>query len=279
MKKFKFVITLCLAVLIACIPTVIRPNVTDGIMPLNLHTLHTVTSFGFVDHHARVSVDFTGYEETASLRVDVRIERQGFMLFRETVVSGSYTFQGESYQDEFFYPIYEDGVYDCSVTYTVTDGSGTDTVTFTDTQTYRLSDHAEHTHIWNVERINPTYSKNGLERKFCYCGKFENTELEKLEYPAYSHTESEKQMISTGAANQSVSLSVPSAWGNSVSLNQTSDYFSYCNCISCSWERATAKIRAAEPKKPSSPRAVNTNPWYMSYLGTQGPTTSHRFNH
>ena len=64
----------------------------------NNHTLCTVTSFGFIDHHARVNVDFMGYENTTILRVDVKIEKQDFLFFTETVVSASYDSQGETYQ-------------------------------------------------------------------------------------------------------------------------------------------------------------------------------------
>ena len=146
----------------------------------NNHTLCTVTSFGFIDHHARVNVDFMGYENTTILRVDVKIEKQDFLFFTETVVSASYDSQGETYQNEFFYPIFEDGVYNCTVTYTVTNGDSKDLITFSDTQTYINSDHTEHTHVWNREVTEPTCTKEGEERKFCYCGKAETSVLEKL---------------------------------------------------------------------------------------------------
>ena len=70
MSKIKIFISLFLIVAVACIPTVCSTPDSDGIMPLNLHTLHTVTSFGFVDHHAFVNVDFMGYEETAEVVIE-----------------------------------------------------------------------------------------------------------------------------------------------------------------------------------------------------------------
>ncbi len=281
MKKLKFIISLCLMSVVVCISVIPRSNVTDGLAPLNLHTLHTVTSFGFVDHHARVNVDFTGYEDTSNLRIDVKIEKRNFMFFRETVVSESYFAQAESYHSEFFYPLYADGVYDCTVTYTVTGDYGKDTISFTDTQTYKTSDHTEHTHVWNFQTTEPTFEKEGVERKFCYCGKSESTVLEKLQFQGPSPTPSNNNSVlnsfipSTGASNskmtdQSASLNQP--------FNGFSGYQSYCNCMSCMWERSTAAIRAATPKKPTSPTVKTTDPWYTPYMEPNKPSTCRRFN-
>ena len=195
MKKMKIIkVFLCIFLTLGTALLICgRSNVVHA----NTHTLHTVTSFGFVDHHAYVNVDFTGYEDAVQIRVDVRIEKQ-FLFFRQTIHSKSYETVGEIYQSEFFYPIYQDGVYDCTVTYTVTDSEGVeDVITFHDTKSYISDEHMEHTHVWNHERVSPTYTTEGLDRAFCYCGASEETVLEKLtysydngsnKYPSYSST-------------------------------------------------------------------------------------------
>ena len=175
MKKIKTLLCILLTLGIAlCI--CVRPDVVLA----NNHTLHTVTSFGFIDHHARVNVDFMGYEDTLLLRVDVRIEKPGFLIFNEKIVSESYQAEGESYHNEFFYPLHEDGVYICNVTYTVTNGDTEDVISFYETKTYRLSDYTEHTHVWNHTVTEPTCLKGGSDLKFCYCGQSEKTLLAKL---------------------------------------------------------------------------------------------------
>jgi hypothetical protein len=279
MKKIKSLICILLTlgiVLFIC-------NKPDVVLANN-HTLCTVTNFGFIDHHARVNVDFTGYEDTTILRVDVKIEKQNFLFFNETVVSASYDSQGKTYQNEFFYPIYADGVYDCTVTYTVMNGGEEDLITFFDTQTYINSNYTEHTHVWNRERTEPTYQLEGLERKFCYCGKSEVSVLEKIPsnhtYPNQSNTNSVPGAI--GNIIQSTDTLKPNQTNQSASLNQPfngfSGYQSYCNCMSCMWERSTAKIREANPKKPTHPTVKTTDPWYNQYMEPKVPTNCRRSN-
>jgi hypothetical protein len=282
MKKIKSLISILLTLGIALFIC----NKPDVVLANN-HTLCTVTNFGFIDHHARVNVDFTGYEDTTILRVDVKIERQNFLFFNETVVSASYDSQGKTYQNEFFYPIYADGVYDCTVTYTVMNGGEEDLITFFDTQTYINSNYTEHTHVWNRERTESSFQLEGLERKFCYCGKFENTVLEKL--TDLPDTEYEKQQISSGAFSgvtdnfvQSSGVPTPNQTNQSASLNQPfngfSGYQSYCNCMSCMWERSTAKIREANPQTPTHPTVKTTDPWYNQYMEPKVPTNCRRSN-
>ena len=167
MKTIKFLLCIVLT-----LGTVFGICGTSDVVRANNHTLHTVTSFSFIDHYARVNVDFIGYQDTSELRVDVKIEKQSFLFFNETVASESYFAQGESYQNEFFYPLFEDGDYHCTVTYTVTNGSVEDLITFSDTQTYLLSDHTEHTHVWNREVTEPTCTETGTERRFCHDHRF-----------------------------------------------------------------------------------------------------------
>ena len=253
MKKIKSLICILLTlgiVLFICN----KPDVVFA----NNHTLCTVTSFGFIDHHARVNVDFTGYENTTILRVDVKIEKQDFLFFTETVVSASYDSQGETYQNEFFYPIFRDGTYDCTVTYTV----GEDLITFEDTRNYLLSEHTEHTHVWNTERTEPTYSKEGLERKFCYCGQNESTVLEKLSYP--SHKEPEQQTSSSDGYSYVTTIPGSTAYSSaqcaSGSYSQGFGLQSaqQCNCPFCKLDRA---LPDPQPKIPTAPRVPTVDPW------------------
>jgi hypothetical protein len=285
MKKTKFIKTF-LCILLTLGTTLFVCNKSD-VVYANTHTLHTVTGFGFVDHHAYVNVDFTGYEDTVRLRINIRIEKQ-FMFFNRTLHSQSYEMTGESYQNEFFYPIYQDGAYNCTVTYTITDSEGVeDVIIFRDTQNYISDEHTEHTHVWNHERIEPTYAKDGVERTFCYCGISEETVLKKPDY-SYDDTGNDYQSSSSsgvgasGSYVQYTGTPKPNQTNQSASLNQPfngfSGYQSYCNCMSCMWERSTAKINAANPKKPSSPTVKTTDPWYSQYMEPKSPTNCHRFN-
>ncbi|MBQ8496452.1 MAG: hypothetical protein IJ489_03230 [Clostridia bacterium] len=107
----------------------------------NQNTMHTVTSFGFTeDGKARVSVDYTGYHDTTGADIDVTIEKQGFLFFWEKVVTKSYHADGESYHNEYFYDIDEDGTYRCTVVYTVFGEGENDVITFKDTKDYRAGD-------------------------------------------------------------------------------------------------------------------------------------------
>lgn len=282
MKKTKF-IKIFLCILLTIGTTLFVCDKSD-VVHANTHTLHTVTSFGFIDHHAYVNVDFTGYEEAVQLRIDIRIEKQ-FLFFNRTLHSQSYETTGESYQNEFFYPIYQDGAYNCTVTYTVTDSEGAkDVIIFRDTQAYVSDEHTEHTHVWNHERTEPTYIKDGVERTFCYCGISEETVLKKPNY-SYNSTGNNYQSSSSsgvGASGSYVQYTGTNQTNQSASLNQPfngfSGYQSYCDCMSCMWERSTASINAAPPKKPSSPTVKTTDPWYMQYMEPKSPTNCHRFN-
>ena len=263
MKKTKF-IKIFLCILLTIGTTLFVCDKSD-IVHANTHTLHTVTSFGFIDHHAYVNVDFTGYGNAVKLRIDIRIEKQ-FMFFNQTLHSQSYETTGESYQNEFFYPIYQDGAYNCTVTYTVTDSEGVeDVIIFRDTQAYINDEHTEHTHVWNHERTEPTYLKTGLERKFCYCGKIESTVLEKI--AALPDTEYEKQPISSGAfsgsaplcgqPNPPVSTYTPTNQG-SYSTGFGLQNTQQCNCPFCQLDRSLPDPQPTLPKGPSLP---TVDPW------------------
>lgn len=279
MKKIKFLILfLCLGAMLL-VPVLIRPSESEGapVMPMNMHTLHTVTSFSFIDHHACVNVDFMGYEQTAELRVDVRIEKQNFMLFRETVVSESYFSQGESYHHEFFYPIDTDGVYVCTVTYTVTNGEEHDLIEFKDTRTYLRADHTEHTHVWNRERVDPTCAAEGFEKSFCYCGEARITTLEKLPHNyrygtsgIFLYEIDNRSCYAVYCTDCDASThyyvyenTASTNSSNAASLNQPFNGFSgyqnqQCNCPFCKLERSIPDPTPSHPKTPSVP---TVDPW------------------
>ena len=150
----------------------------------NINTMHTVSTFGFTDGYARVNADYIGYEDTAEIHVNVKIERKKFLFGYEEIVNESYTAQGSSYQNEFFYPIDKDGTYLCTVTYTVTSSDGRDVVTFRDVKSYRANEYSSHTHIWSNTQITkqPSCSEEGLSQAFCSCGATENTPIPKLSH-------------------------------------------------------------------------------------------------
>lgn len=112
----------------------------------NINTMHTVSNFSFTDGYARVNADYIGYEDTAEIQINVKIERKKFLFRYEEIVNESYTSQGSSYQNEFFYPIDKNGTYRCTVTYTVTSPDGNDIVTFRDVKVYRADEYSSHTH-------------------------------------------------------------------------------------------------------------------------------------
>ncbi len=104
----------------------------------NVNTMHTATAFGFTDHgEARVSVSYLGYQDTVGANIHVKIEKQGFLFFRRTIVDQSFRVEGEEYQTELFYPMAEEGQYFCTVTYTVSGKGEDDVIVFTDEKTYR----------------------------------------------------------------------------------------------------------------------------------------------
>ena len=257
MRILRILLSTLLMAAFTLTPPTEPPAEEYGIALLNLHTFHTVTSFGFVDHHARVNVDFTGYGESTEIRIDVEIRKQGWFVSKP-IVSETYYVRGKSYQDEFFYPIFRDGTYDCTVTYTV----GEDLITFEDTRNYLLSEHTEHTHVWNTERTEPTYSKEGLERKFCYCGQNESTVLEKLSYP--SHKEPEQQPSSSDGYSYVTTIPGSSAYSSaqcaSGSYSQGFGLQSaqQCNCPFCKLDRA---LPDPQPTRPTTPSTPTVDPW------------------
>ncbi len=109
----------------------------------NVNTMHTATSFGFTDHgEARVSISYLGYDHTTMATIDVKIEKQGFLFFRTTVIDQSFTVREEEYQAELLYPIAENGFYYCTVTYTVSGEGDDDIIVFKDEKMYRKENHA-----------------------------------------------------------------------------------------------------------------------------------------
>ncbi|MBQ8496451.1 MAG: hypothetical protein IJ489_03225 [Clostridia bacterium] len=122
----------------------------------NNHTMHTVTSFGFTDDgKARISVDYTGYDDTQGAFIQVKIEKQNFLFFWEDFVKQSYIAEGNAYQNEYFYPVEEKGTYRCTVTYTVLGDGQDDIITFTDTETYQIHDTAAETTDTTESTENP----------------------------------------------------------------------------------------------------------------------------
>jgi hypothetical protein len=234
MRILRIILSVLLVAAFTLTPPTEPPAEEYGIALLNLHTFHTVTSFGFVDHHARVNVDFTGYDDDTEIRIDVEIRKQGWFALRP-IVSETYYAEGESYQDEFFYPILRDGTYDCTVTYTVVNGNEKDLITFEDTRDYRLSEHTEHTHVWNYERIEPTHAEDGLERTFCYCGVTEGIVLEKLPYSHNSGSNNDQSSSSSGVGatgnyNQYTSTSFSTNSSPYIQSNISSNLNSSSNC-------------------------------------------------
>ncbi len=103
----------------------------------NVNTMHTATSFGFTDNgEAYVNVSYTGYHSTKKATIDIKIEKQGFLFFWNTVAEEKLTVEDEDYQNERFYPIAENGNYRCTVTYTVSGTGEDDVIVFKDEKTY-----------------------------------------------------------------------------------------------------------------------------------------------
>ena len=116
------------------------------VAPYNNNTMQTVTSFAFTsDGRARVHVDYTGYSDTTGAKITIRIERQSFLFFWNNILFQTYNAEGESYQNEFFYPIGKDGTYRCTVTYTVSGSGEDDVITFTDIKSYKSGEIPEET--------------------------------------------------------------------------------------------------------------------------------------
>ena len=106
----------------------------------NNHTLHTSTAFSFTeDGKACIAVGYVGYHSTKGASIHVSIEKHSFLFFYREIVSQTYTAVGESYQNEFFYPIDGEGAYRCTVTYTVSGSGGADdTIVFKDIKDYAI---------------------------------------------------------------------------------------------------------------------------------------------
>ena len=113
----------------------------------NTNTLQTSTEFGFTDGgDARVTVSYFGYESTEDANIHIKIEKQGFFIFWNTVIDQDFEANGQNYQNEFFYPITDNGKYRCTVTYTIFGAEEDDVIVFKDEKTYQKEDfHAEAT--------------------------------------------------------------------------------------------------------------------------------------
>lgn len=113
----------------------------------NTNTLQTSTEFGFTDGgDARVTVSYFGYESTEDANIHIKIEKQGFFIFWNTVIDQDFEANGQNYQNEFFYPITDNGKYRCTVTYTIFGAEEDDIIVFKDEKTYQKEDfHAEAT--------------------------------------------------------------------------------------------------------------------------------------
>ncbi|MBQ9748689.1 MAG: leucine-rich repeat protein [Clostridia bacterium] len=68
--------------------------------------------------------------------IRVRLERQRFLFIWDEVLYRDYDAVGESYQNEFHYPVTDEGTYRCTVLYTVYGTGEDDVITFKDTRTY-----------------------------------------------------------------------------------------------------------------------------------------------
>ena len=294
MKAFKILITLLFITATVFVSSSGIPAEQATVSPRNLLTLHTVTSLGFIDGYARVNVDYIGYDENAEIRVDVLIEKQVLYFFKKEIFSKSYFSYGDRYQNEFFYPLETDGVYTCTVVYTITCDGNEDVITFTDTRNYRLSDHPTHTHVWIQERIEPNCKREGVCITSCYCGaKKEIIFLEKL-----PHTEGEPVITTISdteylekiyckdcgelLVNTSVTVRPPEGvtvvQPNLVQISTSSSITSNqdCTCPSCMMQRSFAKIEAAKPKTPKQPSMPTDEPWYMPYTNkTPGTYPNH----
>lgn len=273
MKAFKILITLLFITATVFASSSGISAEQASVAPRNLLTLHTVTSLGFIDGYARVNVDYIGYDENAEICIDVVIEKQVLYFFKKEIFSKRYSSNGDRYQNEFFYPLETDGVYTCTVVYTITCDGNEDVITFTDTRNYRLSDHPTHTHVWIQERIEPTCANEGRDITICRCGKTEIVVLEKL-----PHTLGELKLIASGtdfdyfAKNCTSCGAQISSYAQSSDTNNSSNGESYnllesitskqqCNCPSCMMQRSFAKIEAAKPKTPKQPSIPTNDPW------------------
>lgn len=276
MKAFKILITLLFITATVFVSSSGIPAEQATVSPRNLLTLHTVTSLGFIDGYARVNVDYIGYDENAEICIDVVIEKQVLYFFKKEIFSKRYSSKGDRYQNEFFYPLETDGVYTCTVVYTITCDGNEDVITFTDTRNYRLSDHPTHTHVWIQERIEPNCKREGVCITSCYCGaKKEIIFLEKL-----PHTEGEPVITTISdteylekiyckdcgelLVNTSVTVRPPEGvtvvQPNSVQISTSSSITSNqdCTCPFCKLADSIPQVTPPMPKQPSIP---TNDPW------------------
>jgi hypothetical protein len=74
--------------------------------------MYTATAFGFTDEgEARITVNYLAYDDITKATIDIKIEKQGLFFFRSAVVEDHILTQDKEYQNEFFYPISENGTY------------------------------------------------------------------------------------------------------------------------------------------------------------------------
>ncbi len=122
----------------------------------NNNTMHTVTNFSFTDDgKAYVSVDYTGYRDTTGAVITITIEKQGLFFFRKEIVKETYIAIGNAYQNEFFYPVQEDGTYICTVVYQISGIGEDDIITFKDRKDYRATEYpAQTSDITSTESVS-----------------------------------------------------------------------------------------------------------------------------
>lgn len=107
----------------------------------NVNTMYTATAFGFTDDgKARIAVNYLAYDDITKATIDIKIEKQGLFFFRSAVVEDHILTHDKEYQNEFFYPISENGTYYCTVTYTISGANEDDIIVFKDEKTYRKED-------------------------------------------------------------------------------------------------------------------------------------------
>lgn len=131
-----------------------------GIAMLNFNTMHTVTNFSFTEEgRACVHVDYTGYRDTTGADITIRLERRNFLFFWEEVVFSEYAVRGSTYHREFYYQISKEGLYRCTVVYTVHGLGEDDVITFEDVRIYD-AEQFEKTQTDGSETVTVTDTRN-----------------------------------------------------------------------------------------------------------------------
>lgn len=140
------------------------------IIPLNQNTLQTQTNFYITENGmAHVYVDYIGYQGvTDGASISILIEKENGTFFK-TVYEKTVTASGEYYYNAFEYPLAEEGIYHCTVVYTVS-GMGTekDSITFQDCQSYFTE--KNETPIPTVEQKSPSEEKVFIREPFVALG-------------------------------------------------------------------------------------------------------------